>query len=92
MVMRMPPLRKASSRRRCASVSKLYSVVSKICEIGPERDLRAAALRRAGDDEVGERNAALVALLVDVAVAPDLEVEPLGKRVDHRHADAVQAA
>ena len=60
--------------------------------VGLERDLRAAALRRAGDLEVGERGAALVALLVDLAVAPDLEVEPLGQRVDDRHADAVQAA
>jgi hypothetical protein len=30
MVTVTPPLRKASSRRRWASVSKLYSVVSKI--------------------------------------------------------------
>ena len=60
--------------------------------VGLERDLRAAALRRAGDLEVGDRSAALVALLVDLAVAPDLEVEPLRQRVDHRHADAVQAA
>ena len=29
-----PPLRKASSRSRCASVSKLYSVVSKIWASG----------------------------------------------------------
>jgi len=28
--MTMPPLRKASSRRRCASVSKLKTVVSKM--------------------------------------------------------------
>ena len=60
--------------------------------IGPERDLRAAPLRRAGDFQVGERGAALVALLVDLPVAPDLEVEPLGQRVDDRHADTVQAA
>ena len=36
--------------------------------------------------------AALEALLVHVAVAPDLELEPLRQRVDDRHADAVQAA
>ena len=60
--------------------------------VGLERDLRAAPLRRAGDLEVGDRRAALVALLVDLAVAPDLEVEPLRQRVDDRHADAVQAA
>ena len=60
--------------------------------VGLERDLRAAALRRAGDGEVDQRLAALVALLVGLLVAPDLEVEPLRQRVDHRHADAVQAA
>ena len=39
-----------------------------------------------------DRRAALVALLVDLAVAPDFEVERLRQRVDDRHADAVQAA
>ena len=39
-----------------------------------------------------DRRAALVALLVHLAVAPDLELEPLRQRVDDRHADAVQAA
>ena len=88
----MPPLRKASSRRRCASVSKLKTVVSKICGVGLERDLRATPLRRAGDLEPGRRNAALVRLRVDLTVAPDLEIERLGQRVDHRDADAVEAA
>ena len=60
--------------------------------VGLERDLGAAALGRAGDREVAERLAALVALLVRVLVAPDLEIEPLRQRVDDRHADAVQAA
>ena len=32
--MTMPPFRKASSRRRWASVSKLKTVVSKICSSG----------------------------------------------------------
>ena len=91
-VMTMPPLRKASSRRRCASVSKLKTVVSKICVCRAERDLRAAPLRRAGDLEPGRRNPALVRLRVDLAVAPDLEIERLGQRVDHRNADAVEAA
>ena len=30
--------------------------------------------------------------LVHLAVAPDREPQPFGQRVDHRHADAVQAA
>ena len=34
MVMTMPPLRKASSRSRCASVSKLDLVLSKIWASG----------------------------------------------------------
>ena len=38
------------------------------------------------------RGAALVGLRPLVAVAPDGQVEPLGERVDHRDADAVQAA
>jgi len=31
-------------------------------------------------------------LLIDLTVAPDLEVERLRQRIDHRDADAVQAA
>ena len=38
------------------------------------------------------RNTALVALRPDVAVAPHLEIEPLGERVHDRDADAVQSA
>ena len=60
--------------------------------IGPERHLRAAALRRAGDGEVGDGLAAFVALLVRLLVAPDFEIEALGECVHHRHADAVQTA
>ena len=60
--------------------------------VGLERDFRAALLRRAGDDKIGLRRPALVGLLVDLFVAPDLELEALGQRIDHRHADAVQAA
>ena len=92
IVMTMPPFRNASSRRRCASVSKLNSVVSKICVSGLNVTLVPRRCVVPVDLEVGERRAALVALLVDLAVAPDLELEPLGQRVDDRHADAVQAA
>ena len=60
--------------------------------VGQEGDLRPALLRLAGDLEVGLRLAAVVDLVVDDAVPPDFEVERLGQRVDHRHADAVQAA
>ena len=57
-----------------------------------ERDLGPALLRRAGELERGRGRAALVRLLVDLAVAPDLEIERLRQRVHDRHADAVQAA
>ena len=73
-------------------MSKLYSVVSKICVIGFERDLRAAALRRAGDLDRRNRIAPLVALLIDLAVAPDLQIETLGERIHDRHANTVQTA
>ena len=43
--------------------------------VGLECDLRAALLRRAGDFELARRRAALIALSIDLAVAPDLELE-----------------
>ena len=87
-----PPFRKASSRSRCASMSKLNSIVSKICASGLNVIFVPRFLRRAGDLEIRRGRAALVALLVDLAVAPDLEIERLRQRVDDGHADAVQAA
>jgi hypothetical protein len=39
-----------------------------------------------------DRIATLEAGVMLLAVAPDAQVEPVGKRVDHRDADAVQAA
>ena len=57
-----------------------------------EADLRPALLRLAGDLDVGHRVAVVVHLVVDQAVAPNLEVERLGEGVHHRDADAVQAA
>ena len=60
--------------------------------VGLEGDLGAALLGRAGRLEIGGRRAALVGLLVDLAVAPDLELERLRERVDDRDADAVQTA
>ena len=60
--------------------------------VGLEGDLGAALLGRARDLEVARRHAALVGLLVDLAVAPDLELEHFREGVDHRHADAVETA
>ena len=45
--------------------------------IGLERDLCATEIRRAGHLQLGRRDAALVALLVDLPVAPDLQIQRL---------------
>ena len=60
--------------------------------VGVERDLGAGALRLADRLELGGGLAALVPLVVDLAVAAHLDLEPFAQRVDARHADAVQAA
>ena len=52
----------------------------------------AALVRVAHDFELRDRVAALVALMVFLALAPDREVEPDGERVDDGDADAVQTA
>jgi hypothetical protein len=57
-----------------------------------EVDAGAAALARAEDLDGGDRVAALEAGRVGLALAPDLELEPVAERVDDRHADAVEAA
>ena len=88
----MPPFRNASSRRRCASVSKLKTVVSKICVSGLKVTFVPRRLVVPVISRSRSRRAALVGLLIDLAVAPDFEVERLGQRVDDRDADAVQAA
>ena len=60
--------------------------------VGLERDRRAVLVGRLALDELGRRLAAREALRPDEAVAPHLDREPLGERVDDRDADAVQAA
>ncbi len=60
--------------------------------VGPERDLGAGLLRSAHRLDRRDRAALLVGLLPDLALAQDLDLEPLGERVDDRDADAVQAA
>ena len=90
--MRTPAFRKASSRRRCASVSKLNSTVSKTSASGLKVTFVPRFLVMPVFDQIGDRLPALVGLRVDLAVAVDLEIEALGQRVDHRDADAVQAA
>ena len=70
---------------------------AKIVGIGPERDRRAGdptARRCVADDEhLALRDAALgVFLAIALAVAVDLDDQPLGQRVHDRDADAVEAA
>ena len=73
-------------------MSKLNAVVSKTSESGLNVTLVPRRLVVPVISSAPVRRAALVALLVDLAVAPDLDVERFGKRVHDRDADAVQAA
>ena len=60
--------------------------------IGLEGRLGAAFLRGADAFDRAGGNAAFVLLLVDVAVAVDLDFAPLREEIHYGHADAVQAA
>ena len=57
-----------------------------------KRDHRAAPFGLAGDLQGGGGLAALIALLEDLALPPDLHLQPLGERVHDRDAHAVEAA
>ena len=61
---------------------------------GHEGELGAAPARRRADHR--ERRLGLAAILeadqVLVLIAPDAQLEPLGQRIDHRHANAVEPA
>ncbi len=57
-----------------------------------EGDLGAAALGGSDLAELADRFPALEVLAVGRALAPDLDLEPLGKGVDHRNADSVKAS
>ncbi len=61
-------------------------------KVGQERDRRPGLLRRAHLLEVGRGLAAGELLVEELATALDLDVEPRREGVDHRDADAVQAA
>ena len=91
-VMTMPPFRNASSRSRWARVSKLNTVVSKISVSGLKVTLVPRRLVVPVASRSADRVAALVVLLIDLAVAPDFEIERFRQGVDHRDADAVQTA
>jgi hypothetical protein len=60
-----------------------------------ERDLGAVAdpgVGEAGLLELGRRDASRVLLVVDLASAADLELEPVTQRADRRDTDAVEPA
>ena len=60
--------------------------------IGFERDARSALGSFFSPRDRHDRDAAFVALTPNVIVAMNLQLQPLGKKVDDGHADAVQAA
>ena len=92
--MRTPEFRNASSRSRCSRVAKSNSVLVKISVEG--KKVTSVPCWPAGgvahDLEVILRLAAAEAQEMLLAVAPDVQVEMLGQRVDDRCADPVQAA
>src|SRR5439155_21224741 len=79
----------AHSLRQCLEVEQ---EVFEYLEVGEERDRRPGLPRRRSLLQRLLRHAALVGLRPDVAVALDLELEPLGERVHDRDADPVETA
>ena len=75
------------AERRIIEVERLEDLA-----VGIEHDLCAASLGVAYARERSLSDAAVEAHLVQLAVLCDLDVQPLGQRVDARHADAVQTA
>ena len=95
-----PELRNASSRRRCSSVFRSKSMCAKVCSDGRKVTsvpVRNSPFSRLGAD-AGDRQRARPGRraakrhLVLLAAAIDRQLQPLGERVHHRDADAVQAA
>src|SRR6059036_2669335 len=82
MTILRPRLRNASSRKRFESVSKENVVSSKIVASGLKRMIVPVFFV----------DAAVRARRPLLALAPDLDLEPLAERVDDRDADAVEAA
>ena len=91
-VMTMPRLRK---RQLAQALREGVEAVGRGLEdllVGLEGDLGAALVGGARLLEPRLGDAAGVALAVDLALAPDLDLEHLGERVHHGDADAVEAA
>ena len=88
-----PELRKASSRRRCSSVAKSNSTMVKV--FGEGKNVTSVPrLPPLSPTTFSGATATPSRELHEMffAVAPDGELEPARQRVDHRDADAVQAA
>jgi len=66
--------------------------VGEYLRVGLEGGFRAPAVGPPDAANVGQRHAALVLLLVDVSLAADFHFAPLGEKIDHGDADAVQSA
>ncbi len=88
----MPLLRKAFSRKPLGQLVEAEIGVVENLRVRLERDLGSALPRLSGLLQRRNRNAAHILLLVSLAVAPDLQVQRLGKKVDARNAHAVQTA
>ncbi len=87
-----PLLRNAICWNRERSVSKSKSVVSKMSSLGQNVMVVPVPSVASALGEGGLGHAVAVVLAPDVAVATDLDLEAVRQRVDHRDADAVQAA
>jgi hypothetical protein len=86
-----PALRNAISRRRLWRMSKLKSVHGEDLVSGLNETLVPVRSVVADGPERRLRHALAVLLLPDLALAADLELQPLAHGVHGRHADAVQA-
>jgi hypothetical protein len=90
---RTPEFRKASSRKRCSSLSQSNSVILKVSGLGRKVTF-VPFFSPAGPTIFSGASASPVAEAhpMLLAVAPDGELEPFGKGVHDRNADAVETA
>jgi hypothetical protein len=91
-VIRRPRVRNAVSRRRCWRTSYSKSSVSKTSASGRNEIVVPGPVGRLALAIGPCGRAADVLLAASEAVAVDLRAQGLRQRVDHGHADAVQAA
>ena len=88
-----PEFRNASSRSRRSSSAKSNSVWVKVAGLGLK--VTSVPLGASDGPDDGQRRLGVAVAEADemlLALAPDAHLHPLGQRVDHGRADAVQAA